>query len=125
MATITGNRNLRTLVAAGTSNGAGSTTNGSQNLSATIGPHLLTSKITNGGTGPTVACTMTAQVSGDNTNWKLFAAFTATTSNGAVAEFPVEIPAGTMFLRVQFSGNTGQAVTVEAFLQELTSFTAI
>lgn len=124
MPTITGNRTYVTLVAAGTTQGTSGSVSGSANLTNTIGPHLLTTKVTNGATGPTVGCSVTVFVSGDNTNWKTFVSFIAQTANAAVTEFPVEIPAGTMYVEVTFSGNTVQSVTVEAFLQQLTSFTS-
>ena len=119
MATAT--KNLRTIVAASTSNTSGSTTTGTAiNLTTALGG-LLTAKITNGGTGPTVACDLVIEVSGDNTNWKTFARFRHTTANNDVGEWAVNIPVGTMYVRAVFTGNTVQAVTVEAFLQELTS----
>jgi hypothetical protein len=122
LSTITATKNLRTLVAAATSNTAGSTTTGTaRDLTTTTGPHLITAKITNGGTGPTLPCIFSILVSGDNSNWKIFRQYTAQTANSGVSEFSEEIPAGMMYVNAQFSGNTGQTVTVESFLHELTN----
>ena len=114
-------KNLRTIVAAGTSNTASGTTTGTAvNLTTAYGGYL-TGKITNGATGPTVACAMAVLVSGDNTNWKTVATYSGDTANSSVFEWGIEIPAGVMYVNAQFTGNTGQAVTVEAFLHELTT----
>jgi hypothetical protein len=43
------------------------------------------------------------------------------TGNSVVTDLVFEIPPATMFLNVDVTGNTGQAVTAEVFLQELTS----
>ena len=114
-------KNLRTIIAAATSNGAGSTTTGTAIDLTTRYGGLLTVKITNGGTGPTVAAQANIYTSGDNTNFKLMQTLVAPTTNSAVTEWAVDIPAGVMYLRVDVTGNTAQAVTCEAFLQELTT----
>lgn len=114
-------KNLRTIVAASTSNAAGGTTTGTAvNLTTAYGGYL-TAKLINGGTGPTVACTMSVLVSGDNSNWKTAATYSGDTVNSSTFEWGLEIPPGVMYVNVQFTGNTGQAVTVEAFLHELTT----
>jgi hypothetical protein len=114
-------KTLRTIIAAATSNAAAGTTTGTTvNLTTALGG-LLHGKITNGGTGPTVAANFTVQISGDNSTWKTYIVQPA----GAVAstsyEFFVEIHAAVMYVRVVVDANTAQAVTCEAFLQELTS----
>lgn len=124
-ASITAVKNLRTFVAAATSNGAGSTTTGTSFDLTTKFGGTATMKITNGGTGPTIGCTAKVMVSGDNTNFKLYRAFLAGLTASGVYEFSCDIPASVMYARVDFTGNTGQAVTVEAFLQELTSIASL
>jgi hypothetical protein len=126
----TGTKNARTLVAAATSNTAGSTTRGTVDLRTALGG-VLTMKITNGGTGPTVQCegrvliahntgsTPTAASAG--TDWKTVWVFGGGTTNSAVTEQSWDVPAGVMHAEVEFTGNTGQTVTVEAFMSELTS----
>lgn len=125
MPTITANKNIRT-VQTSASNGAGSTTTSSGlDLRTTIGPHLLTLRMTNGGTTPTVACAANIYTSGDNSTWRLYQGpYQGSLTNSAVVDYSVEIVSGVMYLQVVFSGNTVQAVTVEAYLQELTSYTS-
>lgn len=103
------------------SNGAGSTTTSSALSLITALGCLLTAKITNGGTGPTVGCDFVVEVSNDNSAWKTYSRQTAGVANSLVSEFTVDLPPATMYVRSKFTGNTGQAVTVECFGHELTS----
>ncbi len=114
-------KNLRTIIAAGTSNSAGGTTTGTVVDLRTAYGGLLTAKITNGGTGPSAPAAVKVYTSGDNSNFKLLCTLTGDTASASVNEWPVEIPPGVMYLRADVTGNTGQAVTCEAFLQELTA----
>lgn len=128
MATAT--KNPRTLVSAGTSNTAGSTTRGTADLRTALGG-LLTMKITNGGTGPTLQCearVLVAHNSGSTptagsagSDWKTIYLGGGGTVSGAVTELNIDVPASAMHVEVEFTGNTGQTVTVEAFLSEMTS----
>lgn len=129
MTTTTLTKTPRTLISAGTSNGAGSTTRGTVDLRAKHGG-LLTVKITNGATGPTVQATcniLVAHNSGSTptaasagTDWKTIWSFGGGTTNSAITEQSMDVPAGAMHLEVEVTGNTGQAVTCEAFLSEIT-----
>lgn len=103
------------------SNGAGATTTGSAVTLTTALGCLITAKITNGATGPTVGCDFVVEVSNDNSAWKTYSRQTVGVANNAVAEFTVDLPPATMYARSKFTGNTGQSVTVEAFGHELTS----
>lgn len=114
-------KTLRTIIAAATSNSAAGTTTGTAIDITTKYGGLLTAKITNGATGPTVAAQVNIYTSGDNTNFKLFATAVHNTTNNGVGEWAFEIPAGAMYVRADVTGNTVQAVTCEAFLQELTT----
>lgn len=130
MSTATATKNVRTLISAATSNGAGSTTRGTVDLRTAFGG-VLTYKITNGGTGPTLqaearilvahnsGATPTAASAG--TDWKTVYVVSNGTAAGTVGEWNYNVPAGVMHLEVEVTGNTGQAVTCEAFLSELTS----
>jgi hypothetical protein len=85
---------------------------------------LVTVKITNGGTGPTVAPTINVYTSHTNGAFapKLFAAVTSSTTNSAVTEFAFVLPPSVMYSRVDVvQGASGQSITVEAFCQELTT----
>lgn len=129
MTTVTWTKTPRTVVASA-SNAASATTRGTVDL-RTAGGGLLTMKVTNGGTGPTVACetrVLVAHNSGstptaasEGADWKTVAAHVATAIASAVHTFSYNVPVGVMHLEVEFTGNTGQAVTVEAFLSEVTS----
>jgi hypothetical protein len=122
-------KTARTLVASA-SNGAGSTTRGRLDMNAVQGGGFLTIKMTNGGTGPTLQClcniliahnaTLPAAASA-GTDWKTIATFGGGTVAGFPTEIAIPIDPSIMCLEVEFTGNTGQAVTVEAYLSELTS----
>ena len=118
MATCT--KTARTLQASA-SNGAGATTNSSTWDLRTAFGGTLQGRITNGGTGPTVGCSMVTEISTDGSAWRTYATQTAPTTNSAVTDFEVILPRDVLYARATFTGNTGQAVTVEAYGHELTS----
>jgi hypothetical protein len=111
----------RDIIAAATSNSAGGTTTGTAIDLTTKYGGVLTVRITNGATGPTVAASATVLVSYDNSAFRTYAQVTHNSSNNAVGDWAWDIPPGVMYLRVDVSGNTAQAVTCEAILQELTT----
>lgn len=129
MTTTTLTKNPRTLVASA-SNAAGSTTRGTLDLRTAMGG-LLTLKIINGATGPTAQAEGRVLVAHNNgatpaaasagSDWKTIWSFGGGTTANAITEQSVEIGPGVMHLEVEFTGNTGQAVTVEAYLSEVTS----
>lgn len=123
-------KNARTLVAAATSNTAGSTTRGRVDLNSSQGGGFLTIKMTNGGTGPTIQCVANILVAHNSTlpaaasagaDWKTIASYGGGTTLNLITEIGMPIDPSVMCLEVEFTGNTGQTVTVEAFLSELTS----
>jgi len=130
MTTTTLTKNARTLIAAATSNAAGATTRGTVDLRTAQGG-MLTIKLTNGATGPTVqaearaliahngGATPTAASAG--TDWKTVWRFGGGVTANAVTEQSFAVDAGAMHLEVEVTGNTGQAVTCEAYLSEITS----
>lgn len=134
MTTTTLTKNPRTLIAAGTSNAAGSTTRGTVDLRTAQGG-LLTVKVTNGATGPTVPATVnilaahnagaTPTAAAAGADWKTIWSFAASTGNSAVTEQSITIDPAVMHLEVEVTGNTGQAVTCEAFLSEITSVATV
>ena len=131
MTTATPNKTPRTLIAAGTSNAAGGTQRGVVDLRTAFGG-LLTIKLTNSATGPTtqaVARVLVAHNAGATpaagpagADWKTI----HEVGNGPVAntvgEWPIDVDPSVMHLEVEITGNTGQAVTCEAYLSELTSY---
>lgn len=108
---------------ASATNTAGSTTTGSTVSLTTSYGCLMTAKITNGGTGPTVACDFVVEVSNDSfsSDTKEIFRATASVTNSAVSSFAFELPASVMYARSKFVGNTGQSVTVECSGEELTT----
>jgi hypothetical protein len=116
MATPT--KTARTLQASATNTAAGTTTGSSLDLTTKFGG-LATLIVTNGGTGPTIACDAILESSRDNTNWHELTRQTAGTTLSTAYTFNVEVPASVMYLRSKFTGNTAQSVTVEAYFQEV------
>lgn len=121
-------KTARTIVASA-SNAANSTTRGTLDLEAAYGG-FLTIKITNGGTGPTVQCTANVLVAHNATlpaagsagaDWKTIYSIGGGTTASAATETGIPIDPSIMAIEVEFTGNTGQAVTVESYFSELTS----
>ena len=131
MTTATPNKTPRTLIAAGTSNAAGGTQRGVVDLRTAFGG-LLTIKITNGATGPTaqaVARVLVAHNAGATpaagpagADWKTIHEVGNSTVANTVGEWSIDVDSSVMHLEVEITGNTGQAVTCEAYLSELTSY---
>lgn len=130
MSTTTPNKTARTIVSSAT-NTAGSTTRGTLDLTTAHGG-VVTLKITNGATGPTVQCTCnvliahnasTPTAASAGADWKTVFTFGGGTTNNAVTEQHYVVPPGVMKLEVEFTGNTAQSVTVESYMSELTSYT--
>lgn len=111
----------RTILSAGTTVVAGTPMNGTEwdNTSAYGG--VVTCRITNGATGPTVGADFVVYVGSVTGETREFSRQTADASNNAVTDFAVEVPPGAMFVNVTITGNTGQSVTAECFAEELTS----
>lgn len=123
-------KTARTLIAAGTSNAAAGTTRATIDMEPTYGG-VLTMKIANGATGPTAQCegrvliahnaTLPAAASA-GADWKTAYTFGGGTVANAVTEcVPYVVGMEVMALEVEFTGNTGQAVTIEAYLSEVST----
>ncbi|HQU89100.1 MAG: hypothetical protein KDH16_21115, partial [Rhodocyclaceae bacterium] len=121
----------RTLIAAGTSNAAGATTEGTPlDLRGKFGG-MLTAKITNGATGPTVQATIqvlaavndssTPAAGGEGSNWKLIYEIGGGTDANAVTRIRGMPIYGFQHVHARVTGNTGQAVTCEAYMTEFSS----
>ena len=130
MTTATATKAARPLIAAATSNAAGATTRGTVDLRTAFGG-LLTIKLTNGGTGPTLQAEArvlvahntgsTPTAAGAGADWKTIYVVGNGTSASTVGEWSIPIDQSVMHCEVEVTGNTGQAVTCEAFLSELSS----
>ena len=126
----TATKTERTLIAAGTSNAAGATTRGTLDMRTALGG-LLTFKLTNGATGPSVAASANILVAHNSgatptaasagTDWKTIYQVQHSTTANAVGEWNLPIDASVMHIEVEITGNTAQTVTCEAFVSELTS----
>lgn len=112
----------KSVIVASASNAAGATTRGTLDVSSKYGG-IVTMKITNGGTGPTVQCEGRVLISHEDTlptaasagaNWKTAWRFGGGTTNSAVTEQSFTFGPEVRHVEVEFTGNTGQAVTVEA-----------
>jgi hypothetical protein len=126
-------KTIATLVAAATSNAAGTTTRGTVDLRTALGG-IVTYKMTNGGTGPTVqavanllvahntGATPTAASAG--ADWKTIYQVGNGTAANTVGEWSYTFGPEVMHLEVEFTGNTGQAVVVEAFVSVFASLLA-
>ena len=123
MATITATATARTLQASASNAAAGTTTGTALDLRTDLGL-LVTAKVTNGATGPTVACTFRLETSNDNSTWFTYFEATAQTGNNVVTQWAVTLGPEVMYCRSAFTGNTGQAVTVICHGQELTSLSS-
>lgn len=116
-------------VVASASNAAGGTTRGVVDMRGKLGG-LLTMKITNGASAPTAQCegrVLIAHTSGATpaaasagADWKTLWRFGGGLTISAVTEQSMVVDPCS-HLEVEFTGNTGQAVTVEAHLTEYTN----
>lgn len=109
---------------------AGATARGAIDLRTSLGG-LATLRITNGATGPTAQCVCRVMVAHDDgvtpatgargATWKQIWEFGGGTAANAITEQPFEFGPGVMHMQAEFTGNTGQAVTIEAIVSEVTS----
>jgi hypothetical protein len=112
----------KSTIVASASNAAGATTRGTLTLAAKYGG-IITLKITNGGTGPTAQCEGRILVSHEDTlptaasagaDWKTVWRFGGGIANSEITEQSFTFGPEIRHVEVEFTGNTGQAVTVEA-----------
>ena len=100
--------------------GAGDDTGTAVDLSVGYGAQISL-KITNGATGPTIPGQIQIQVSQDNSEWYNFGgALVASTTNSDVTSWSVQIPIGVEYVRTVQGSNTGQNVTVDIDLSQVT-----
>lgn len=106
-------------------NTAGSTTRGRLDLSAADGGQIRW-RITNGGTGPTVQCTARVLIAQKgsampaaaaegtaDTDWKQVFEQGGGTTAGASTRGSMTFGPEVAYVEIEFTGNTGQSVTVE------------
>lgn len=102
--------------------GGADTTSSVVNLTDGYGASLGI-KLTNGATGPTIAAQVQIQISEDNSEFYDFGGplIGNTDNSGIVSWGGIEIPIGAQYLRLVAGSNTGQAVTVDADISEVTA----
>lgn len=116
----------RTAIVSSASNSASSTTRGRLDCSSVDGG-IVTFRITNGGTGPTVQCEARVLVAHKDTSmpsaaaegtadtdWKQVYVIGGGTTSGASTRGVYRFGPEVAYLEIEFTGNTGQSVTVEA-----------
>lgn len=81
----------------------------------------LTYKITNGGSAPGVALSVTFQASHDGTNWYDYQTVGGDTVASSINSGSILLDRGVMYLREIAYGNTTNAVTAESQLQAITA----
>ena len=117
-----------TTIIASASNAASATSRGTIDLSSAYGG-IVTMKITNGGTAPTLQCEGRVLISHADTlptaasagaDWKTVWRFGGGTTTSGVTEQSFQFGPEVRHLEVEFAGNTGQAVTVEAVVTTYT-----
>ena len=133
MTTVTWTKTPRTIIASA-SIAADGVARGTVDL-RTPGGGPVTIKITNGATGPAVPCQAriliahnsgaTPAAAAAGADWKTVRTYTASVTALAVHEFSYDAPVGVMHLEVELTGHTGQAVTGEAFMSEVTNATGV
>jgi hypothetical protein len=115
-------KTANTSLVASVANTAGSTTN-SSNLSLTGNyATAIYFSMVNGGTGPTIPCAAVLQVSYDGgTTYIEYQRLTAGTVASTTYSGMFVVPLAVCNVRLQFTGNTGQSVTVAAWYDKVTS----
>jgi len=106
------------LLAPSTVTAGGTQTSSAADLTGAYGG-IVTAQITNGTTGPTVPCAALLQTSGNNADFYTMANGVEDSTASVTTSFSWEVPPGAMYVRVQFTGNSGQSVTVAAQIQIL------
>ena len=117
-----------TTIVASASNAAGAARRGTIDLSSAYGG-IVTMKITNGGTAPTLQCEGRVLISHADTppaaassgaDWKTIWRFGGGVTANAITEQSFQFGPEVRHLEVEFTGNTVQAVTVEAIVTTYT-----
>lgn len=116
------------VIIASTSNAAGATVRGTLSVNDKFGG-IVTMKITNGGTGPTVQCVGRVMISHNDTlpaagaagtDWKTIWQFGGGVIASTITEQAFTFGPEVRHIQIEYTGNTGQAVTVEAIASTYT-----
>lgn len=107
----------------GANNAAGATTTSTAvDISTGYGGEVYV-KITNGATGPTVAAYVYIEASADNSKWYRYGGtfVQGTTTNSDVQSNTTPLDPGLKYVRLVCTGNTGQPVTLDADVVNITA----
>lgn len=111
-----------TVIQSSSSNAAGATKNSTMFTATTDYGSTVVISITNGATAPTLPATANLQTSPDGgTTYYTIRTFTAGLGNSTAYTFSWDVSPGIRYYRIQFTGNTSQAVTCYAYVDSLTS----
>ncbi len=101
---------------------AGDVTSSAVTLTTGYGASL-NATLTNGATGPTVAGQIQIRLSNDNTTYTNFGGpLIGKTSNSGVSSWAgIRIPIGTQYVKIVTGSNTGQNVTAEVDISEVST----
>jgi hypothetical protein len=103
--------------------GAGDNISSAVDLTTGYGGELHI-KITNGATGPTVPAQCQIQGSADDSEYYDYGgALVADTDNNGVYSWSVDIPIGIKYIKLVAGSNTGQDVTIDADIANVTAIT--
>ena len=110
-------------IVASASNAAAATTRGAIDVRDKDGG-IITLKVTNGATAPTEKCVATIMIAHDTDTtpatgaagavWKTLTSFDGPGDDSEIAEHSYQFGPEVMHVQVEFTGNTVEAVTVEA-----------
>ena len=101
--------------------GAGDTTSTAVDLSTGYGAQLHV-KLTNGATGPTVAAQVQVQFSADDTEYyNNGGPLVGNTDNNGVESWTIPVPIGVEYVELVAGSNTGQNVTADADISNVTA----
>lgn len=116
---------ITTIIAAATSNAAAATTRGTADVRTQDGG-IVTIKLTNGGTGPTLQAearilishntSTTPTAASRGTDWKTVYRIGGGVTASDITEMSWEFGPGVCHIEVEVTGNTGQAVVCEAIV---------
>ena len=99
---------------------AGSSVNATEWDTSTCYGGLAAVKLTNGGSAPTTAPVVKFYVGESTGTKRLLYQVSGDTVNSSVNDYVCDIPAGAMFVNVTITNGATNAITVEAYGQELT-----
>ena len=100
---------------------AAATVSGTEWNASTAYGGLAAVKLTNGASAPTTAPVVSFYVGESTGTKRLFYQAQGTTTNSLATDIVCEIPPGAMFINITITNGATNAITVEAYGQELTT----